>query len=551
MLFQDGASEVRRSFPHGYLDVYSLGAGRPERWDLPLQLRKNSYVLLVLADAASLFLVTYDVVANVPSGRSTQTVRNGFDVHRLSRTDRKIKLMAQAVPLGGVDTLIHGTVDGGNVHLCGGARCFTVTEGGAREWNARVLSGKDIIELKFDGARAAAILRPAHDDRTGGALSRAGTAYQLAQFDQREGSASRIDEADGIPWDLRWASGRPTHSMARTRGDYQRILAFDFNRMPFRGGVDFGNNNLEGRVVWSQFYYLSGLLSVAEGKLGGLDSLRQTARARACAEIRLVAELGTTDAPGYAAKRYALDREALLSALHLGRIAEILKRAIELGCVLPSATATRLKADLQRLDRTLEVRHVFTYGGKRWQYLGIRKGSPFWADGANVPYNYVSGYVRGLWALDPSDEATEWGRELLGPLLEYELSRPDVQLWRYWWGMGDDGWTEEQGVSLNTPAYSGNKGGLAHVSYRTMDASAVLALGRRVPDERVRRLATLFRALVADGWLNPSLNHDLAASGRRARLQPSVARHHARAASWAEIDSQVWALDQLSVGGER
>src|SRR5690606_36557663 len=115
------------------------------------------------------------------------------------------------------------------------------------------------------------------------------------------------------------------------------LFLYEKSRMRNGGLIDFGDNNLEGRVAWNQVYYLHGLLSVAHGGLAfSSDELNDYARRRVIAEVDLIARLSETDQPGFRVKRYSLDREPLLFALHIGRIAEVLSRADRQGLGTPA-----------------------------------------------------------------------------------------------------------------------------------------------------------------------------------------------------------------------
>jgi hypothetical protein len=182
--------------------------------------------------------------------------------------------------------------------------------------------------------------------------------------------------------------------------------------------------------------------------------------------------------------------------------------------------------------------------GSVYTALGYRRGSDFWADGANVPYNYTSGYVDGLLGAGPGDAATvALALELMEPLLRGE-DIATVDSWPYWWARGREGWSASESISLNTPDYAGFVG-VAHITYRSMDAAAVLRLRDAqvgsVPNEVVANLARL----VAGGQLLPWVQERLPDTMKQP-LAERVAYRYARSAAPWEFQSQVWALNQLA-----
>ena len=125
---------------------------------------------------------------------------------------------------------------------------------------------------------------------------------------------------------------------------------------------------------------------------------------------------------------------------------------------------------------------------------------------------------------------------------EFDKKLPVI--WRYWSGLGDKGWQEISGVSLNTPSWSGNGGAPAHISYRTMDAEALVRLHSAVPDAVSSGLIDHFADLASRGWLLPFINQSLRDDGRSQPLQPAVIRYYGRSSAAWEIQSQVAALGE-------
>ena len=311
--------------------------------------------------------------------------------------------------------------------------------------------------------------------------------------------------------------------------------------------MDFGASNLEGRVAWSQAYYLNALAQLGGKLLPGLAAAGNWAdlRQRAGQELALLARRETT-AAGYASKRYSMQRSELTFALHLGRIARTLEVGADAGHDSSSlgALRKRLSARLLALDGTLERAASRDWQGMRFATLELARGADFWCDGANVPYNFVSANVLGLLANGSNEAQRQRAASLMAPLLALEgLQTADT--WNYWWNQGFDGWLVSDDVSTHTPGYAGSRG-RAHISYRSIDAAAVLRLAAVQADAVPAATVLNLRRLVANGGLLPWVNEELARMGSPQTLSAGSAYRHARATGTWEIQAQVWALDRLA-----
>ena len=196
---------------------------------------------------------------------------------------------------------------------------------------------------------------------------------------------------------------------------------------------------------------------------------------------------------------------------------------------------------LLALDQTVEA---LTLPDEESPTLSYRYGTPFWADGVNVPINYISGYVSGLLAAE-CELCIERSRQLAEAIMPIEFGDELPAVWRYWTGIGDTGWQETEGISLNTPSFRGNLGALAHISYRSMDAIALARLHRSDRNAVSSRLIDHFADLTARGWLLPFVNEELRIGGRARSLKPEVARYYSRSAAAWEFQSQTAAMRWL------
>lgn len=218
-------------------------------------------------------------------------------------------------------------------------------------------------------------------------------------------------------------------------------------------------------------------------------------------ELEGVVHACESDYPYLFARRYSLDREPILFALHLGRIAALVGRGMELSLVDGQQCLYRIKNDLLSLKRTVEKAYPDPAKPDNLKY---GEGFPFWADGANVPYNYISGFLDGFLFLN-----SYYGFEnLLGQIISGPFSeKPYPEVWNYWGGVGNNGWAAGE-VSVNTPEYEGNNDAKAHITYRTMDAAAILhCYYAEVCDFEIDvELVDHFRSLTNKGALLPSIN---------------------------------------------
>jgi hypothetical protein len=92
----------------------------------------------------------------------------------------------------------------------------------------------------------------------------------------------------------------------------------------------------------------------------------------------------------------------------------------------------------------------------------------------------------------------------------------------YWWGRGKNGWTESEGVSSNTLSYSGYTG-IAHISYRSMDAMAVIRLASVDSLFVDTSVIKNIRRLVGKGYLLPFVNQELARLGEVQKIESNNA----------------------------
>ena len=543
-----------RSWDSEALQIIVNCSVEPKSVDFSVHFSANSIVHTATVRDDQLFLTVYDPEKNVPrNASSTGGEYDSVSVFRVSR-DGRIEVVARLVPLSSVDSPIYLGFTRGGSYACDFKKCFRLL-GGSYTKLAWPFDGSfDLVEVLIADNRISAIARRSIDRSAGEKIGSPSYFY----IESNESAATAVEVPDDcIPFEISSSEGAPSpYRCVRTDDDVRRLLTFEIERFAFKGLMSFGSGNSEGRIVWGQFYYLAAFAAILDGRAqkvatvwGDVAPLRQ----RTCNEVELIARRGSSGVAGYQSKRYSLDRAPAVFALHLGRIATILALHRQIGCQ-PSQSEVILRAlglvrsELATLAATVEeMSEVPLPSGGAIRSLRYRTGSVFWADGAPVPYNYVSGAVAG--AIDSAGDADDRSLivnryvDAIGYLINNE-GLEQAQSWRYWWGFGATGWNLGQVPSLNTPTYVGYKE-RADISYRSIDAEALLAV-RSVAPERVSGLVEgNIRRLVGEGALTPEVNGRLSRMGRFESLSRPAATYYARAASPGEIGSMVWALESV------
>jgi hypothetical protein len=126
------------------------------------------------------------------------------------------------------------------------------------------------------------------------------------------------------------------------------------------------------------------------------------------------------------------------------------------------------------------------------------------------------------------------------------LSLPDD--WNYSGGDIFSGWTLDQKVSSNTPAWNGDKTNTqtAHISYRTMDAMALMSADRAgyfsLPDHLKQHLFSL----IDRGRVWPFAMEEAHRHGHRLAMDQTTAQLYARTVHPYDLQSQVWVIPILA-----
>lgn len=539
---------VWRSWPDEHLRVMSSCNGRtgtPHRFTRGS--RGELVLLAAAADARRLVLAIYDAPQNLPSGRIAGVVHDGTELIEfdIESAGQEPTTRAQDLQLGGFDNQLHLALGATGITACGIRSCqSTIPGGGTVAWPTAALAGYEFVEVLIVNDGAHALLRREFDGYQGAAPD-GSFHYAVAHLSLRGATVEPVSRRC-LPWGLHETPQGPGWHCARGTAGVAELIRFELGRLRNSGAMDYAASNREGRSAWSQAYYLGTLAAFAAGRWPALmpEHDAQLLGLRVRGELDLLARQASLPG-GYTSVRYSLHRQPLLFALHLGRIARTLQLGVDAGfdsVIMAQALAT-LRQQLATLDGTVEVPGTLRWQGTELQTLRYRPGVDFWADGAPVPYNYISGYVTGLLAVARDDQQMiKRATRLMAGLQRFEPVDTG-RTWRYWPAEGHDGWGADDGISANTPEFAGSPSA-AHITYRSMDALALVELHRvnpsAVPVATIEHIAHLVGSGALLAWVNEGLDP----LGHRAALAAEVAYRHARATSPWELAALPWALDE-------
>ena len=555
---------------HNNLQLLDPASGKWKWLPLSHEERAHYFFHAAFSIHGRVFMLVFDVVRNTPSGRRISGLPQGLDLYEVVVRDGGVKLRAvrRALQMGGLYVNVRRVRlkdEAGEAALvCTQTACLHVgfDKGKVvtrllerKEWR-----GKLLLEVATDGRKAYGLFRLDFDDRFQDIPDRDDPIYficpitGLPEEELKEGC--RPLPADAIPFHLRVEKGRSVYRLARSPEDYGEMLLFDLERLP-RSGVDnLGNNNMEGTISWSQAYTLNAFVDVVSGlvNLGaGHDRMARLAKERLRLEMAHIVDLGRTMYPWYYTKRFSLDREPATSVVLLGRIVRLMRRARQVGA---------MKGHYDVFCDVVKWLHV--PGRVNEELVGVdgkdpeirvRRYVPYWADGVNMPWNYNSAWIDGIVygrECGIPDKLLRFAGRLVERFVREEKIASLPKAWKYSYGDFLQGWSVKDDISTNTPEYKGDKRNTttAHVSYRSMDAMALLAAHRagivRLPDGVIKHM----RKLVENGLLWPFVAEELVPLHQRPALPFHISRLFVRSfLSW-EVQNQVWALDALIRQGQ-
>ncbi len=384
------------------------------------------------------------------------------------------------------------------------------------------------------------------------------------------GAPEVLPPSQGIPWKLSWdaGAGKLAWRRAADARSYGELMEYDIQRGQNGGLLELGSNNVEGRIAWSQIYYLNGFMDaihLARREQQAFDAfypLLEKMRLRIELEVRLIDRL-LGSPQGFRTRAFTKDRSLALFGVQTSRALLLLTRyRTEFPDAPALASRPRFEAEVRALEGHIEV--LAARGeDEKWIAPGVRhlrwpKGSAFYYDGMPVPYNHQNEWAHGV--LDAhraaggkaDDRAVDTQREIIRHFIA-RLGKggrfPEPAAWDYWWGRGYDGYDQASGRSVNTPAYGGDKSA-AWISFRTIDLTSILAARGYVAEAGGEGFLASARELVTRGDVYPFAARSLDKDGARPGYRTTVANRYARSGAPWEIANVPWALATLPAGKE-
>jgi hypothetical protein len=378
--------------------------------------------------------------------------------------------------------------------------------------------------------------------------------------------------SDCVPWNLRFDDGRVKINKISNDSDWAEMFAFDLRRAQQSGWMEFGINNTEGRIPWSQIYYLNGFLDILFLTRGNVPffnifgDLVLDIRRRLELEVILLNRVWVDG--NYFTKAFTVDRSAALFAVQTSRLLLLFDRylaELDNQSGLSAYESVRsavfsLKGSIDQLAKSGESTNWIGNGIARLQWP---KGCKFYFDGTSVPFNHQNEWAysvhRSLENKENPFKGDEGYESLVaaGQIIDFFLEKssnegefPRSGVWDYWWGKAYDGWTESDGVSLNNAAYKGDKI-KAWISFRTIDAmAAISSVDSKSPLTR-NRIVSSVSNLLYHGRLYPFAAYEALRLGEMPRMRRDVAIRYARIGSPWEAQSASYAIFFLTGSAEK
>ena len=371
-------------------------------------------------------------------------------------------------------------------------------------------------------------------------------------------SSTPLDSKNSIPWNLRIVDGRPQIDLARSDKDLALLLVRDLMRAQHSGWMEFGVNNEEGRIPWSQIYYLNGFLDIVKLARANPDIAKLFAPLIPLIKQRLALEMALIDqhwkAKRFLTRAFTVDRSPALFAVQSARLLLLYERY---QTEIPGAVALPSYADVRSSVTHLRSHiEVIAYADtrSRWMdpnqpYLMWPKGSKFYFDGLNVPFNHQNEWAYSVIRAGLPDSPRRKDAQGVIRYFSQQVvplgAFPETGEWNYWWGQAYDGWNDAQSISVNKSSYGGDKI-KAWISFRTIDAMALLSTYGAAAGVKNEVLVESAVDLIREGKVYPFAAYELLRLGILALPNDATAHSYARVSSPWELQSAAWALATLS-----
>lgn len=364
-------------------------------------------------------------------------------------------------------------------------------------------------------------------------------------------------------------SGRPVFGLSEKWGtvsytevtdedSLQKLINHELSNTMQNGWMQYGVSNREARISWDQIYYLNGFLDIlllAE-KDSNYHSLVKSnlplLKQRIAEEIHWIAQHWENER--YRTRAFSVDRSEALFAVQTSRLLLLLQRYLQE--VSPDDAAITKTYRKVKTSVHCLIDHIdqisLTPQPPGWlktdtPYLAWPKGSAFYFDGLNVPYNHQNEWAYSVLSTEPDPDcpsAVQSAQKILQSFLTRESSIGSFPLngtWDYWWGQAYMGWTKAENISDNMPSYPGDHI-KAWISFRSIDVMSALASLDALPRWTQENLISSAQALLRDGHVYPFVNQALVQKGHQPIVNPVDALKYSRAgASW-ELQNTAWSL---------
>lgn len=367
-------------------------------------------------------------------------------------------------------------------------------------------------------------------------------------------AAPDYDGADPI-FDLRIDGDKIVFRRVTDAASLQALLGWELRNAMQGGWMQYGISNTESRIPWDQIYYLNGLIDLLDlardhgAMRAHVAPYRDSLVQRIDEEIAYLAEHWIDGR--YKTRAFSVDRSPQLFAVQTSRLLLLLDR-LRGSAVLEDHPDAYF--DLHRSVHCL-ADHIEALSTdpqpEGWMfrdapYLKWPRGSAFYFDGLNVPYNHQNEWAYAVLST-PRSLACPQSEEAAGNILSFFLNResfsgllPAHGVWQYWWGQAYDGWDARDALSINLPEYGGDLI-TAWISFRSIDIMSLLSHGRDLPEHVRHNLIASAQGLLADGKLYPFVNYALREHDDDVVLNPVATMIYARAASSWEFQNMAWA----------
>lgn len=328
-----------------------------------------------------------------------------------------------------------------------------------------------------------------------GILSREDGEFILSRV--RGGSEVARDKVEK-GYNLAYKDGNLSLTPILDRDDIIDAFVFDYARLDRNSGLVWGETNSEGRLAWGAFYYWNSLAYVAS--VTNDKRLFTQIKNRISQELKYAFSEKISVENWIQSKRYSLNRTPTMFMMHTGRMISALnliqkKVGYDTAPIVDKLEDFLSYGDFNEQffgDRSLSDPVFWNNEELEAGWFYFRKGIDFWPDGLPVPFNFISAICTETHKYYVLEQQC---REAIN-YLELEVLNANGLKWRYWPGtLANNGYTEFDNISINTPSWGGNVNRIAHDSYLSMDAIALLK--RSASPE----LTDLIASMVATGDL--------------------------------------------------